>query len=86
MPKKVIQVPVDAKLLKELDTLSKKQGKARAEVIREACARYITEVEEAEADRKYIESYRRMPETQEELEWAEMGAKLANEILAEEPW
>ena len=55
MPKKVIQVPVDAKLLKELDTLSKKQHKARAEVIREACAQYITKVEEAELDRQYIE-------------------------------
>ena len=86
MRKKIIQVPVDEKLLKELDTLSKQQQKPRAELIREACAHYVTEVEEAEADRQYIESYKRMPETQEELDIAEAQMKMANEILAEEPW
>ena len=79
-------MPIDAKLLKELDTLSKQQQKPRAELIREACAHYVAETEEAEADRKYIESYKNMPETQEEREWAELGAKIASEILAEEPW
>ena len=86
MRKKIIQVPVDEKLLKELDLLSKQQQKPRAEVIREACARYVAETEEAEADRKYIESYKNMPETQEEKEWAELGGKMLAKFHPEEKW
>jgi len=41
MVKKVIQVPVDEELLSALDQLSKKQSKARSELIRQACQRYL---------------------------------------------
>ncbi len=83
MPKKVIQVPIDEDLLKELNSLSKKQHKARAEVIREACAHYITEVEEEELDRIYIEGYKRIPE---DPAIGETGLKLLAEFHPEETW
>jgi len=86
MRKKIIQIPIDPKLLSELDTLSKKQGKARAEVIREACAHYVADVEEAELVRQYVESYKNMPETQEEHDVGEAIDKMAAQVLAEEPW
>ena len=62
MVKKVIQVPVDAVLLKSLNSLSKKQGKARAEVIRESCVSYMAKAQEEEQDRIYREGYLRIPE------------------------
>ncbi|MBI2830617.1 MAG: ribbon-helix-helix protein, CopG family [Chloroflexi bacterium] len=83
MPKKIIQVPIDEELLKELNTLSKKQHKARAEVIREACAHYIAEAEEEELDRIYAEGYRRIPD---DPELGEALDKLAAEVLSEESW
>ncbi len=41
MAKKVIQVPVDEELLEELDYLSRKQRRARSELIRQACRIYL---------------------------------------------
>ncbi len=83
---KVIQVPVPDDLLRELDELSEKRGQSRSALIREACAEYITSLEEAEAVQKYIRSYEEMPETEEEKEWAEVGAQLAAEVWGEEDW
>jgi metal-responsive CopG/Arc/MetJ family transcriptional regulator len=45
MAKKVIQVPIDDNLLFELDDLSRKQSKARSEIIRRACQHYIKKME-----------------------------------------
>jgi metal-responsive CopG/Arc/MetJ family transcriptional regulator len=84
MRKKIIQVPVDHGLLKELDDLSKKQGRSRSDLIREACAHYVAETEEAEMDKAYVESYRTVPE---DPGWGEVGLKLLSELYAdEEEW
>jgi metal-responsive CopG/Arc/MetJ family transcriptional regulator len=83
MVKKVIQVPMDEKLLKELNKLSQKQKKSRSEFIREACASYVAKTREAEADRKYIEGYRKFPET---TEMGEIGMQLLAQILPDEEW
>ncbi len=50
MVKKVIQVPVDEELLIALDQISRRQCKARAELIRKACQRYLEQVELEELD------------------------------------
>ena len=55
MVKKVIQVPVDEELLKNLNRFSKKQHKTRSEVIREACVIYLARAKEEELDRIYRE-------------------------------
>ena len=83
MAKKVIQVPIDPELLAALDELSRKQGRARSELIRRACQHYLREVEIEEMDRRYREGYEAMPE---EPEMAEALAALASQVLSMEPW
>jgi len=83
MVKKVIQVPVDEELLVALDRTSRKQNRARAELIREACQCYLAQVESEELDRLYQGGYERVPE-EPELGEAQIG--VAGEILPEESW
>ena len=83
MTKKVIQVPVDEELLSALDQTSRKQNKARAEVIREACQSYLTQVESEELDRLYQQGYERVPEGPE---LGESQLRQLAEILPEEKW
>ncbi|MCL0060977.1 ribbon-helix-helix domain-containing protein [Dehalococcoidia bacterium] len=79
MGKKVIQVPVDEKLFTALDQLSRKQRRARSELIRQACERYLRQVESEELDRLYQKGYERLPE---EPELGEAQIVLAGEILS----
>ena len=83
---RIIQVPVPEELLRELDALSEKRGQSRSALIREACAKYIATAEKEELVRQYIDGYRRMPETQDELDFAESSAGALTELLADDPW
>lgn len=83
MVKKVIQVPVDEELLVALDRTSRKQNRARAELIREACQCYLAQVKSEELDRLYQGGYERVPE---EAELGEVQMGLAGEILPGESW
>lgn len=83
MVKKVIQVPVDEELLITLDQVSRKQHKVRAGLIREACQRYLEQVESEELDRLYEQGYEKLPE---EPKVGEAQIALAAEILPEESW
>jgi len=83
MTKKVIQVPVDEELLIALDQLSRKQRKTRSELIRQACQRYLGQVESEELDQLYQQGYERLPE---EAELGEAQTALAGEILPKELW
>ena len=83
MAKKVIQVPVDEELLNDLNNLSKKQRKARAELIRQACLRYLQQVEYEELDRLYQQGYMRIPE---EPEAGEIQIAVSGEVLSKESW
>jgi Arc/MetJ-type ribon-helix-helix transcriptional regulator len=55
----------------------------RAEVVREAVDRLLRTLEEEAIDRAYAEGYTRIPQTAEELAWAEWSTL---ESLREEPW
>jgi metal-responsive CopG/Arc/MetJ family transcriptional regulator len=83
MAKKVIQVPVDKELLKNLDNLSKRQRKARSEVIREACTRYLQQVENEVLDNLYQQGYARVPE---DPQVGETQAGISAEVLSGESW
>ncbi|MFP3974619.1 MAG: ribbon-helix-helix domain-containing protein [Dehalococcoidia bacterium] len=83
MAKKVIQIPVDEELLNALDRLSKKQSKARSELIRQACQRYLEQLESEELDRLYQQGYERLPE---KPEVGEVQIALADEVLSGESW
>lgn len=62
MTMKVVQVPMDQKLLKALQRQCRKERRSRAELVRDACRRYLKRLEDEEADRAYEEAYRRIPE------------------------
>jgi len=83
MVKKVIQVPVDEKLLTELDRVSKKQSKARSEIIRRACRQYIDQVESEEMDYQYQQGYRRLPG---DTGVGKVQLLMVGEVLPEETW
>ena len=83
MTKRIIQVPVDEELLQALDQISGKLNKARAEVIRQACKHYLTQMKREELDRLYQQGYEKVPE---EPELAEAQINLAGQILSKEPW
>ena len=84
VPKKVVQVPIDEELLRELDRVSKGAHKARSELIREACREHLRRIRREEQDRAYVEAYRKIPESPE---WGKLGAGMAAEVLKdEEPW
>ncbi len=83
MVKKVIQVPVDEELLKDLDNLSKKWRKSRSELIRQACLRYLQQIEYEELDRLYQQGYKRIPE---EPETGEIQIAMSGEFMSRESW
>jgi Arc/MetJ-type ribon-helix-helix transcriptional regulator len=56
---------------------------SRAAVIVEAIDRLLRELENEAIDRAIVEGYTRIPETDEELEWAEWSTI---ESIREEPW
>jgi Arc/MetJ-type ribon-helix-helix transcriptional regulator len=55
----------------------------RAELVREAVDRLLSAEEQAAIDRAIVEGYTRMPQTEEELRWAEAAARRS---VAAEPW
>jgi metal-responsive CopG/Arc/MetJ family transcriptional regulator len=80
---KIIQVPMPEDLVASLDRLSSEMGESRSWVIREAAAKYIASADEAEAVRRYIQSYEDDPEDEE---WGMLAATLAAEVWPEEDW
>jgi metal-responsive CopG/Arc/MetJ family transcriptional regulator len=83
MGKKIIQVPVDERLLKQLDDFSGKKKIARAELIREACQSYLAAINKEDLERQYKEGYLRIPESSDVGKAQESMLK---EILPEESW
>ena len=83
MPKRVIQVPFDKELLADVDRMSKSNGQARAEVIREACRQYLRRVERDSMDKVYQRGYEKTPE---KPDVAKAQAKVLGKVLEEESW
>lgn len=70
-------------LLQRLDERAAREGRSRSALIREAIEEYLFDEEEAEISRRIVEGYERIPETEEEMRWAEAAAR---EAIREEPW
>lgn len=83
MAKKIIQVPMDERLLSALNATSKRRGQPRSEFIREACQRYLKQTEYEQMDEVYKEGYERLPE---KPALGEVQAVLAGQVLSEESW
>jgi metal-responsive CopG/Arc/MetJ family transcriptional regulator len=80
---KIIQVPMDDRLLRAVTRSAKVRQSTRAALIREACQRYLERLEEEELDRKYVAGYRRKPENPSV---GKAGEKLAASVWPKENW
>ena len=80
---KVIQVPMEEELLRAVNRKAKARRSTRAALIRTACEDYLRKLEEEELDRRYVEGYRRKPESSS---WGKLGEKMAGEVWPKEEW
>lgn len=80
---KIIQVPMDDKLLREMSRKAKASRSSRAALIRKACEDFIRKLEEVELDRQYVDGYRKKPE---DPAWGRIGSRLAAEVWPREDW
>ena len=80
---KIIQVPMEEELLKQIDATAGIVAESRAAFIREACQQRLKSLQAKELDRLYIEGHRNHPE---DLDWAESSAKLLSKRLPKEKW
>jgi metal-responsive CopG/Arc/MetJ family transcriptional regulator len=66
-----------------MDSLVEEHYGSRTALIVDAINRLVDELEQREIDRRIVEGYTRIPQTDEELRWAEASAV---ESIREEPW
>jgi hypothetical protein len=80
---KLVQVPMEETLVQRLDSWSRELGRSRANIIREACRRYLKHLEREKLDRLYREGYERFPE---EPVMALTQEALLGQVLPKENW
>jgi len=68
---------------KAVERIRRLRNVPRSRIIQEAIDRYIAEQDEREAIRRYVEGYRRIPES---TAHAEAYAQMAAEVLGYEDW
>lgn len=76
-------VQLNEGLLARLDERAARESRSRSALIRAAIERYLEDELAAEADRRIVEGYRRLPQTASEDAWAEAGAR---DAVGDEPW
>ena len=89
MARRQALVQLSDDLIRELDLLAEKAGVSRSALIRDVLTRHVKRESDAEKDRRMIEGYTRMPQSDDVDEWGDLN-KLAEwsarEYVAEEPW
>ena len=83
---RIIQVPVSEKLLESLDEASKRREQSRSAFIREACVKYLADVQKEKLIKQYERGYERLPEGEEDEAWAKVGEERLADLLAEDSW
>ena len=78
-----IAISLPDSTLEAVEKARKKTGESRSSFLRRAAESMIRREQEREWDRRYVEAYRRMPETVEDTLYSE---ELAAIIAAENPW
>jgi metal-responsive CopG/Arc/MetJ family transcriptional regulator len=76
---KIIQVPMEEELLKQIDATAGVVAESRSAFIREACQQRLKSLQAQELDRLYIEGHQKHPE---DVDWAQSSAKR----LPKEKW
>lgn len=79
----MITVRMSDDRVEAIDALVASGRASRAAVIVEAIDRLVAQLESERIDREIVEGYTRIPQTDEELAWAEWSTR---ESLREEPW
>jgi hypothetical protein len=69
--------------VRAIDELVASGRASRAAVIVEAIDRLVADLERERIDRAIVEGYTRIPQTEDELAWAEWSAE---QSIREEPW
>jgi predicted DNA-binding protein len=77
-------VQLSDELIRRLDTRAASEGKSRSAVIREAIKAHLGDDFDEQVARQYRDAYARFPQTEEELEWADIAAEEAARALDEE--
>jgi metal-responsive CopG/Arc/MetJ family transcriptional regulator len=80
---KIIQVPMEEKLLKQIDETAGVVAESRSAFIREACQQRLKSLQGESLDRVYIEGHQKHPEN---VDWARSSAKLLSKRLPKEKW
>lgn len=80
---KMITVRMSEDRVQAIDELVASGRASRAAVIVEAIDRLVAQLESERIDREIVEGYTRIPQTDEELEWAESSGRRS---IADEPW
>jgi metal-responsive CopG/Arc/MetJ family transcriptional regulator len=83
MARKQTLVQLSEELLELLDREAARRNVSRSALIREAIEQHLDTERRAEIGRRIVEGYRRIPQTEEELEWAEWQTA---EMIRQEPW
>jgi predicted DNA-binding protein len=68
-------VQLSDELIQRLDARAAREGSSRSAVIREAIEAHLGDDFDEEIARQYREAYTRRPQTEEELEWADIAAE-----------
>ena len=80
---RIIQVPMQEELLRQIDATAGIVAESRAAFIREACQQRLKSLRAKELDRLYKEGHQKHPE---DLAWAMGAAKLLSKRLPKEKW
>jgi Arc/MetJ-type ribon-helix-helix transcriptional regulator len=80
---RMISVRMSDDRVAAIDALVASGRASRAAVIVEAIDRLVAQLDSERIDREIVEGYTRIPETAEELAWAEWSTE---ESVREEPW
>jgi metal-responsive CopG/Arc/MetJ family transcriptional regulator len=76
-------VQLTDELLQLLDERAARERRSRSTLIREAIEHYLSDDLQSEIDRRIVDGYRRVPQTDDEDAWAGANARAA---IREEPW
>jgi metal-responsive CopG/Arc/MetJ family transcriptional regulator len=77
-------VQLTDELVRKLDARAAGEGKSRSGVIRDAIEAHLEGDFDEEIAREYREAYTRLPQTEEELEWADFAVQDSLRMLDEE--
>jgi len=76
-----VAISIDSELLEEVERLRAKTGESRSAIIRRALIMLTAEETHSADVRRYVEAYREVPETREDVESARLHARRTLSLL-----